>query len=250
MTTLAGKIALITGGSTGIGRATAARFIREGAAVYIFANDQENLDSAVEEIGGDIVSVHGDVKNTEDLKRLVDRIRSDHGRLDIIMANAGTVSPQPLSEATEQNYDDTLDTNLRGAYLTVMTALPLLADGGSIILTSSGLADASFAGYGPYGASKAGMRSLARTWAVELAERGIRVNTVSPGPIETPILDKQVRAPMTPEKLRENFAELVPMKMIGAADDVAAAAWFLAIDDSSYISGIDIPVDGALLAKV
>lgn len=250
MSSLSGKIAVVTGGSTGIGRAAAERFAREGASVYIFARHQATLDTAASDIGLGVTAIQGDVREVADIKRLIERIKSDHGRLDIVMANAGTVSPEKLSDATEETFDETLDTNLRGAYFTVSHALPLLSKGGSIILTSSGLGHASFAGYGPYSASKAALHSLARTWTTELAESGIRVNTISPGPIDTPILDKQVPPTGTLEQLRKNFAELVPMKRIGQPEEVAAAALFLASDESSYISGIDIPVDGGLLATL
>ncbi|QUT08302.1 glucose 1-dehydrogenase [Sphingobium phenoxybenzoativorans] len=250
MRQLSGKIALVTGGSTGIGRATAERFAEEGATVYIFARNKKDLEAAASEIGHGVIAVAGDVTKTGDLKRLVDRIKSGHGRLDIVVANAGTVKSETLAEATEETFDETLGTNLRGVYFTVSNALPLISKGGSVVLTSSGLGYASFPGYGPYSASKAAVQSLARTWALELAERGIRVNTVSPGPIETPIIDKQVKPPVTGEQLRENFAQLVPMKRIGEAQEVAAAVLFLASDESSYISGIDIPVDGALLASL
>lgn len=250
MSRLSGKIAVVTGGSTGIGRATAESFAKEGATVYIFARRQDALEAAAREIGHGVTAITGDVKKIEDVRRLMDRIKSDHGRLDIVMANAGTVKPEKLSEATERTFDETLNTNLRGVYFTVSNALPLISKGGSIILTSSGLGHASFAGYGPYGASKAGLHSLARTWSTELAERGIRVNTISPGPIETPILDKQLGPSVTPDELRKNFAQLVPMKRIGQPEDVAAAALFLASDESSYISGIDLPVDGGLLAAL
>ena len=250
MSRLSGKIAVVTGASTGIGRAAAKLFADEGATVYIFARHKETLDDAAKEIGKGVVAVEGDVLKLEDIKRLMDRIKSDHGRLDIVMANAGTVKPEKLADATEETFDETLDTNLRGSYFTVSNALPLISDGGSIILTSSGLGHVSFAGYGPYGASKAGLHSLARTWSTELAERGIRVNTVSPGPIDTLILDKQVPPSGSLDELKKNFAELVPMKRIGAPKDVAAAALFLASDESSYISGIDIPVDGGLLAAI
>ncbi|MBS7697492.1 MULTISPECIES: SDR family oxidoreductase [unclassified Chelatococcus] len=247
---LTGKVAVITGGSTGIGRATAKLFVSEGASVYIFARRQTELDAAVGEIGDGITPVKGDVQEIADIRRLMDRIKSDHGRLDIVMANAGTVSPQTISDATEQNFDETLNTNLRGVYFTVSNALPLLAQGGSIILTSSGLGHVSFAGYGTYGASKAALHSLARTWSTELVEGGIRVNSISPGPIDTPILEKQVVPPNTLEELRKNFDALVPMKRIGRPEEVAATALFLASDESSYISGIDIPVDGGLLAAL
>lgn len=250
MSQLSGKVALVTGGSTGIGRATAERFAKEGATVYIFARNKENLEAAASEIGHGVIAVAGDVTKTDDLKRLVDRIKSDHGRLDIVVANAGTIKPQTLAEATEETFDETLGINLRGVYFTVGNALPLISKGGAVVLTSSGLGYASFPGYGPYSASKAAVQSLARTWALELAERGIRVNTVSPGPIETPIIEKQVNPSVTGDQLRENFAQLVPMKRIGEAEEVAAAALFLASDESSYISGIDIPVDGGLLASL
>ncbi|MBG0794239.1 glucose 1-dehydrogenase [Methylocystis sp. H62] len=247
---LTGKIAVITGGGTGIGRATAKLFVDEGASVYIFGRRQTKLDAAASEIGNGTIAVQGDVQNSADIKRLMDRIGSDHGRLDIVMANAGTISPETISDATELNFDETLNTNLRGIYFTISHARPLLTQGGSIILTSSVLGNFSFSGYGAYSASKAAIQSLGRTWSTELIERGIRVNTISPGPIDTPILEKQVSSPEELAELRKNFAAMVPMKRIGEPEEVAAAALFLASDESSYISGIDLPVDGGLSAAL
>ena len=248
MAKLEGKTALVTGGSTGLGFATAKRFAEEGATVYITGRRQAELDKAAASIGARAVAVQGDVQRVEDTDRLINRIRSEKGRLDILVANSGTVDPQPVANATEENFDKTFGVNVRGLYFTVNRALPLLGQGASVILISSVAAYKGIPGYGAYSASKAAVRSLVRTWTAELVDRGIRVNTISPGPFDTPIMDLQADTPEARQALRATWAAGVPMKRLGRPDELAAAALFLASDDSSYITGIDLIVDGGIAA--
>jgi NAD(P)-dependent dehydrogenase (short-subunit alcohol dehydrogenase family) len=248
MTKLAGKVAVVTGGSSGLGLATAKRFVEEGAFVYITGRRQEELDKAVALIGANVAAVQGDVQRIEDLDRLFARIRQEKGGIDVLVANSGIVAPETLAAATEDNFDKTFGVNVRGVYFTVNRALPLLSDGASVIVVSSIAAYKGAAGYGTYSASKAAVRSFVRTWTAELIERGIRVNTLSPGPFDTPIMDLQASTPEGREAVRANWAASIPMKRLGRPDELAAAALFLASDESSFIAGIDLIVDGGMTA--
>jgi NAD(P)-dependent dehydrogenase (short-subunit alcohol dehydrogenase family) len=248
MSKLNGKVAVITGGSSGIGLAIAKRFAEEAASVYITGRRQAELDKAVAEIGLNAVAVQGDVQSIPDIDRLVEKVRKERGRIDVLVANSGVVDPQPLTEATEANFDKTFGINVRGLFFTVNRSLPLIGKGGSIILVSSIAANKGVPGYGTYTASKAAVRGLSRTWTAELIGRGIRVNTLSPGPFDTPIMDSQAHTPEAREAVRAGWASAVPMKRLGRPEELAAAALFLASDESSYVAGIDLIVDGGAAA--
>jgi len=246
MALLAGKTAVITGGSSGIGLATARRFIEEGAAVFITGRKAAELETAAAGLGPAAVPVQGDVTVPADVDRLRD-IAAESGRgLDVVFANAGAAGSALLGEITDEHFDLLFDTNVKGVVLTVQTLLPLLNDGASIILNSSVAADRGRLGTGVYAAAKAAVRSFARTWANELAPRNIRVNTVNPASTATPMMtaapgeDFESRT----EQLRRTRSEQSPMKRLGEADEVANAVLFLASDMSSFTTGAAIPVDG------
>jgi NAD(P)-dependent dehydrogenase (short-subunit alcohol dehydrogenase family) len=246
MSALQGKIAVITGGSSGLGLATAKRFVKEGAYVFITGRRQAELDKAVAEIGNNVTAVQGDVSNLDDLDRLYKEVASKKGKLDVLFANAGIVEPTPTAAVSPEHYDKTFDVNARGVFFTVQKALPLMKEGGSIILTGSGVWQKGIPVYATYAGTKAALRSFVRTWTAELAGKGIRTNVISPGPIETPILEGQFGE--NTDAMKERFKTMVPMGRIGKAEEIASAAVFLASDESSYITGIDLPVDGGLVA--
>ncbi|HTU50032.1 MAG TPA: glucose 1-dehydrogenase [Acidobacteriaceae bacterium] len=246
MPALQGKIAVITGGSSGIGLATAKRFVQEGAYVFITGRRQTELDKAVSEIGSNVTAVRGDVSNLDDLGRLYKEVAAKKGKLDILFANAGIVEPTPTPAVTAEHYDKTFDINTRGAFFTVQKALPLMKDGGSIILNGSCVWQMGFPIYATYGGTKAALRSFVRTWTAEFAAKGIRANMVSPGPIETPILESQFGE--NTDAMREQFKAMIPMRRTGRPEEIASAVVFLASDESSYITGIDLPVDGGTVA--
>jgi NAD(P)-dependent dehydrogenase (short-subunit alcohol dehydrogenase family) len=245
---LSGKVAVITGGSTGIGLATAKRFVEEGAYVFITGRRQAELDKAVAEIGTNVTAVRADVSKLEDLDRLYKEVADKKGKIDILFANAGMVETVGTPAATAEHFDRTFNTNARGVYFTVQKALPLLNDGASIILTGSSAWQKGSPFYGTYAATKAALRSYVRTWTAEFARRGIRANVISPGPIETPILDGQFSTKEAADAFRERFKASIPLGRIGLPEEVASAALFLASQESSYISGIELPVDGGLTA--
>jgi NAD(P)-dependent dehydrogenase (short-subunit alcohol dehydrogenase family) len=246
MSRLKNKIAVITGGSSGIGLATAKRFVKEGAYVFITGRRRAELDKAVAEIGSNVTAVQGDASNLDDLDRLYREVAAKKGRLDVLFANAGVAEPTPTAAVTAERYDRTFDINARGIFFTVQKALPLMKDGGSIILTGSGIWQKGIPVYATYGATKAALRSFVRTWTAELADKGIRANVISPGPVETPILEAQFGD--NTDAMKERFRAMVPMGRIGKPEEIASAALFLASDESSYISGIDLPVDGGIVA--
>jgi NAD(P)-dependent dehydrogenase (short-subunit alcohol dehydrogenase family) len=235
---LAGKIAVITGGSSGIGLATAQRFVAEGAYVFITGRRQAELDAAVKLIGNHVTGVQGDVAMLADLDRLYETVRTEKGRLDIVFANAGGGEFAPLGSITEEHFDKTFNVNVRGTLFTVQKALPLLNDGGSIILTGSIAGVKGIPAFGVYSATKAAIRSFARSWTSDLKDRHIRANVISPGTIDTPIL-----APLPKEAIAQ-ILSTAPMGRMGEPDEIAKAAVFLASDDSSYITGIELFVDG------
>jgi NAD(P)-dependent dehydrogenase (short-subunit alcohol dehydrogenase family) len=237
MQKLAGKVAVITGGTTGIGLAAAKLFVSEGAYVFITGRRQKELDEAVKEIGGNVTGVQGDVSKLADLDRLYEAVKTK-GRIDIVFANAGVGEFAPLEKITEEHFDKIFDINVRGTLFTVQKALPLLNDGGSIILTGSVASLKGTPAFGVYGASKAAIRNLVRAWTVELKDRRIRSNVLSPGPIDTPLV-----AGVPPERVAQIVAT-IPMGRMGNADEVAKAALFLASDDSSFVTGIELFVDG------
>ncbi|MGB8769598.1 MAG: glucose 1-dehydrogenase [Candidatus Korobacteraceae bacterium] len=248
MSKLQGKVAIITGGSSGIGLATAKRFVAEGAYVFITGRRQAELDKAVAEIGKNATGVQGDVSNLGDLDRLYKTVSAKKGKIDIVFANAGFVELVPTPAVTPEHFDKTFDINARGVYFTVQKALPLMNDGGSIILNSSAAGVIGFPGYSTYSATKAALRSFARTWTMELKDRGIRVNVISPGGVETPIIDGQFPDREMADQFRAQLISLTPLGRLGRPEEVASAALFLASDESSYIAGIDLPVDGGATA--
>ena len=241
---LDGKVALISGGSSGIGLATAKRFVAEGAYVFITGRREAELDAAVKAIGKNIKALKGDVSNLGDLDRIISVIKQDKGRLDIVFANAGVAKYAALGEITEEFYDFHFNINVKGMLFTVQKALPLIPNGGSIILTSSIVGSKGLGMNSVYAATKAVARSFARTWTTDLKQRRIRVNAISPGSIDTPGLDKLLGSAPAGKERRNMVATVTPLGRLGTADEIAAAATFLASDDASYITGIELFVDG------
>jgi NAD(P)-dependent dehydrogenase (short-subunit alcohol dehydrogenase family) len=235
---LEGKTAVITGGTEGIGLATAKLFAKEGAYVFITGRRQKELDEAVKAIGSNVSGVQGDVANLADLDRLYETVAEVKGRIDIVFANAGVAEVVPFGAVTEEHFDKIFNINVRGALFTVQKALPLLNDGGSIILSGSVASVKGTAGAGVYAASKAAIRSFVRTWTTDLKDRRIRSNVVSPGPIDTPL------ARLQSADVFARIVSTIPMGRMGEPDEVAKAALFLASDDSSFVTGIELFVDG------
>jgi len=244
MKKLEGKIAVITGGNSGIGLAAAQRFVAEGAYVYITGRRQSELDTAVRQIGRNVTAVQGDVSNLADLDRLYATVQQQHGRIDVVFANAGGVELAPLGEISEAHFDKTFNSNVKGLLFTVQKALPLLQDGGSIILNASSAGIKALPGGSVYSATKAAVRSFARGWTLDLKARKIRVNAISPGPINTPGANSVGNSEEEREQNQARFTAIVPMGRRGEPDEVAKAAVFLASDDSSFITGIELFVDG------
>jgi NAD(P)-dependent dehydrogenase (short-subunit alcohol dehydrogenase family) len=241
---LDGKVALVTGGTSGIGLATAKRFAAEGAYVFITGRREGELASAVRQIGSHVTGVPGDVSKLDDLDRLFAQIRRDKDKLHIVFANAGVAKFAPLGTITEQFYHSIFDINVKGLLFTVQKALPLIPDGGSIILNSSIVASKGLPSNSVYSATKAAVRSFARTWTTDLRDRRIRVNAVSPGSTDTPGLNQLLASSETGEQRRKMIANSVPLGRLGTPDEVANAVVFLASDDSSYITGSELFVDG------
>jgi len=244
MAKLEGKIALVTGGSTGIGLATAKRFVEEGAYVFISGRRDEELAAAVRGIGRNVTGVRGDVSNLSDLDRLFAQIKREKGRLDVLFANAGIAKYAPLGKISEELYDSIFDINVKGVLFTVQKAIPLLADGASIILNASIVASKGLAANSVYSATKAAVRSFARTWTTDLKERRIRVNAVSPGSTDTPGLNGLLASSQVGEERRRMIATMVPLGRFGTPDEIAKAVVFLASDDASHITGTELFVDG------
>jgi NAD(P)-dependent dehydrogenase (short-subunit alcohol dehydrogenase family) len=238
------KIALITGGSSGIGLATAKQFVNEGAYVFITGRREQELAAAVKEIGKNVTAVQGDVANLSDLDRLFAQIQREKGTLDIVFANAGVAQYAPLGSITEELYDSIFDINVKGVLFTVQKALPLLPDGASIILNASIVGSKGLAANGVYSATKAAVRSFARTWTTDLKHRRIRVNAVSPGSIDTPGLSELLASADVGEQRKKMIANSVPLGRFGTPEEIATAVVFLASDDSSYITGTELFVDG------
>jgi NAD(P)-dependent dehydrogenase (short-subunit alcohol dehydrogenase family) len=240
---LEGKVAVITGGSAGIGLAAAKRFAEEGAFVFITGRRQAELDAAVKQIGPNAAAVRADAASTADLARLFETVKAAKGRIDVLYANAGIYEFAPLGSITENAYDRMFDINVKGVLFTVQQAVPLLKDGGSIILTGSVAGSKGFEAGTVYGATKAAIRSFARSWTADLKARNIRVNVLSPGPTQTPGFDVVADAEM-----KNYMRSIVPLGRIGTADEIAKAALFLASDDSSYVAGVELFVDGGSAA--
>jgi NAD(P)-dependent dehydrogenase (short-subunit alcohol dehydrogenase family) len=243
---LDGKIALLTGGNSGIGLATAKQFVNEGAYVFITGRREQELAAAVKEIGRNVTGVQGDVANLGDLDRLFAQIKREKGRLDIVFANAGIAKYAPLGSITEDTYDSIFDINVKGLLFTVQKALPLLPDGASIILNASIVASKGFSANSVYSATKAAVRSFARTWTTDLKDRRIRVNAVSPGSIDTPGLSDLLASSEVGEQRKKMISNTVPLGRFGTADEIAKAVVFLASDDASYITGTELFVDGGI----
>jgi len=244
MDKLEGKIALITGGNSGIGLATAKRFVNEGAYVFITGRREPELAAAVKEIGRNVTGVLGDVSNLGDLDRLFAQIKREKGKLDIVFANAGVARFAALGTITEDLYDSIFDINVKGLLFTVQKALPLLPDGASIILNASIVASKGLPANSVYSATKAAIRSFARTWTTDLKDRRIRVNAVSPGSIDTPGLSNLLASSETGQQRMKMISNAVPLGRLGKPDEIARAVVFLASDDSSYVTGTELFVDG------
>ena len=243
---LDGKIALVTGGSSGIGLATASEFVKEGAYVFITGRRGRQLTEAVEAIGRNVTAVQADVANPEELDKLFSRIEREKGRLDVVFANAGIARYAALGAITEDFYDSIFDTNVKGLLFTVQKALPLLPNGASIILNASIVASKGLTANSVYSATKAAVRSFARTWTTDLKARRIRVNAVSPGTTDTPGLSELLASSSVGEERRKAVATNVPLGRLGTPSEIAKAVLFLASDDSSYITGTELFVDGGL----
>lgn len=245
MNKLEGKIAVITGGNSGIGLATAKHFIAEGAYVFVTGRRQQALDTAVSEIGKNVTGIQGDVSNLVDLDRLYSIVKQQKGHIDILFANAGLGEFARLGHISEEHFDRTFGVNVKGLLFTVQKAIPLFKDeGGSIILNSSIAASKGVEGFSVYSASKAAIRSFARTWTVDLRHRKIRVNAVSPGPIDTKALNDLMENEEHSSQLKKDLVSTVPLRRMGTPDEVAKVVTFLASDESSYITGIELFVDG------
>src|ERR1700675_1205257 len=244
MSKLNGKIALITGGTTGLGFATAECFLSEGAHVIITGRRQAELDSAVKRLGGNVLGVQGDVSNLTDLDRLYATIQKEKGYLDIVFANAGGGSFAPLGAITEEHFDQIFNINVKGLLFTVQKALPLLKDGGAIILNASIVASIGMEAFSVYSATKAAVRSFARTWTTDLKARKIRVNAISPCSIDTPGLNDMLASSEAGEQRRKMISTAVPLGRFGTPDEIAKVVVFLASDESSYVTGTELFVDG------
>ena len=237
---LDGKVAIITAATSGMALATAKLFVEEGAYVFITGRGQQKLDDAVKAIGNNVTGVQGDAANLEDLDRLYATVEREKGHIDVLFASAGLSQQVMLGSITEEQFDTVFDLNVRGTLFTVQKALPLFRNGGSIIMNGSIASTKALPGRTVYGASKVALRSFARSWALELSERNIRANVLSPGPIDTPALQAM------PSHLREPLRSMIPRKEFGRPEEIATAALFLACDDSSFVNGSELCVDGGL----
>ena len=243
-----GKVAVITGGSSGIGLATAQRFVAEGGYSFITGRRQSELDKAVATIGHQVTAVQGDLADLDDLDRLFATVRSEKGGLDVIVSSAGFIEPVTLEHVTPEHFDKTFAVNARGTFFLAQKALGLLHDGGSIVLISSTAHLSGVPVFTTYSASKAAMRSFARTWAADLKERNIRVNVVSPGPVDTPIIDVAFPDKATADAMRSDMAAGNPMGRIGEPSEIAAAIIYMAFPASTYVTGAILSIDGGYTA--
>lgn len=246
MTSFQNKVAVITGGNSGIGLATAKELYRRGAKVVITGRDERTLKEAAAAIGGDTLAVRADVSRLEDLDALFAQVQKKHGKIDVLFANAGVAKFAGVHEATEEHFDENMDINFKGAFFTVQKAMPLLQDGGAVIFNTSVVDQKGWAGTSVYSASKAALRSFTRTLAAELVGRKIRVNAVAPGPISTPIYGRMGMPADALSDFSSGIQTQVPMKRFGESDEIAKAVAFLASDDASFITGVELNVDGGL----
>jgi len=240
------KVAVIIGGSSGIGLATAQRFVAEGAYVFITGRRWAQLNKAKMMIGRNVTAVQGDITICADLDRLHATIAEEKGVVDVIVASAGFVEAATLDEATPEHFDKTFNINARGTFFSVQKILPLMKNGGSIVLLSSGMSQLGMPGHSTYAATKAAIRSFSRTWAAELKGRGIRVNTLSPGPTETPMIDSRVDTKEAADALRATYVSMIPLGRLGRAEEIASGALFLASSESNFSTGIDLIADGGI----
>jgi len=238
------KVVVVTGGSSGIGLAAAKAFSAEGASVFITGRRQETLDAAVKQIGGKVTAVQGDMSKLADIDRLYDAIQQKHAQIDVLFANAGGGEMVPLGAISEEHYQSTFDTNVKGVLFTVQKALPLLKDGASVILTSSTTSISGTPAFSVYSATKAAVRNFARNWMLDLKDRHIRVNAVSPGVTDTAGLDDLFGGGDQAQGTRDHLAGLIPAGRVGQPDEIAKAVLFLASDDASFINGVELFVDG------
>jgi NAD(P)-dependent dehydrogenase (short-subunit alcohol dehydrogenase family) len=244
---LEGKTAVITGGTSGLGLATAKRFVAEGAYVFITGRRQKELDEAVKKVGRNVTGVQGDIANLADLDRLYAQVKDEKGHIDILVANAGGGSFAPLGTITEEHFDKTFDGNVKGTLFTVQKALPLMKDGGSIILNASSAASKGMEAFSVYAAGKAAIRSFARGWTTDLKARKIRVNAISPGVVPTEGYNTNLGMNAAQvDQFAQQMSAGIPLGRVGTPDEIAKAIVFLAADDSSYISGIELAVDGGM----
>lgn len=244
MSRLNGKIAVITGGNSGIGLASAIRFAEEGAQVVIVGRRQEELDKALGLIGPNAIAIQGDISKLDDLERIFTQIKATKGRIDVLFANAGLGDFEPIGSITEASFDRTFGINVKGTLFTVQNALPLMSAGGSVILTGSTTGTMGTQAFSVYSATKAALRNFARSWALDLKGTGIRVNVISPGPISTPGLDLALSGTGQKDAIIDDMTGQIPLGRIGQAGEVAAAALFLASDESSFMTGSEMFVDG------
>jgi NAD(P)-dependent dehydrogenase (short-subunit alcohol dehydrogenase family) len=246
MSKLINKVAVVTGGNSGIGLATAQEFVAQGAKLVIFGRDRQTLANAQETLGAHAIAVQGDVTKATDLDHLFETVKKKHGRVDVLFVNAGVAEFRPIDVADDAHFDRLFDINVKGAYRTVQKALPLFAKGGAVVLTASVAAEIGMAGTSVYAATKAALRSFARTMAADLVDRGIRVNVVSPGPIQTPIFGRMGMSEAEIDAVGKQLTSLVPMKRVGQPSEIAKAVTFLASDDASFITGSQLLVGGGL----
>jgi NAD(P)-dependent dehydrogenase (short-subunit alcohol dehydrogenase family) len=241
---LEGKIALITGGNSGIGLATAKEFVNEGAYVFITGRRERELAAAVDAIGKNVIGIQGDMAKLADLDRVYAKIKQDKGRLDIVFANAGIAKSAALGDTTEELYDATFGVNVKGVLFTVQKALPLMPDGAAIVLNASVVGSKGLASNSVYSATKAAVRSFARTWTTDLKSRRIRVNAISPGSIDTPGFGELMASSEAGQQRLKMLTSIVPMGRLGRPEEIAMAVVFLASDDASFITGVELFVDG------